>query len=375
MIRQKLSFYVYYTVMKIGLPKECMTGEYRIALIPDACKKLINAGHSVFVQTMAGEASGYGDDEYRIAGAVITESAEALYLSAELIVKVKQPLDYDLQYLRAHHSVFSYLHLAAYPLLVKQLCELGLTAIPFESVTDAQHKLPLLSPMSAIAGRVSVMRGASLLFKNRGGRGILLGSLGGTLGGTEVGHVVVLGAGVAGSHAVAVAVALRANVHVFDLDENKLASLKQQYPNILIYLSTAERIEEICVDADLIIGAVLQSGRRAPVVLKESVIKKMQPGSVIIDIAIDQGGCVEGIRVTDSEELYYQRYGVLHSAVPNMPSAVPRTASQALSSAIILYVERIAHGYLSNDEILLAAIAIRSGDIVDEVLKAEMNQR
>ena len=355
--------------MKIGLPKESMTGEGRIALIPDTCKKLIDSGHSVFVEATAGDVSGYSDEEYRTAGAEVTGSAEQLYLSAELIVKVKQPLEHDLQYLSARHTVFSYLHLAAYPQLVKKLCELGLTAVPFESVSDDQGGLPLLFPMSAIAGRISVIRGSSLLFTNRGGRGVLLGGP----DGTELGKVVVLGIGAAGSHAVSVAVALGANVHVFDLDEDRLTALKQQYPNIFTYISTAERIEEICIDADLVIGAVLISGRRAPVVLKESVIRKMNKGAVIIDIAIDQGGCVEGIRATDSEEIYYTRHGVLHSAVPNMPAAVPRTSSQSLSNSIYPYVERIANGALSNDDVLIAAIAIRSGNIVDDVLKEEIN--
>jgi len=181
-----------------------------------------------------------------------------------------------------------------------------------------------------------------------------------------------LGAGVAGSHAVSVAVALGANVHVFDLDENRLASLRKKYPTIFTHISTAERVDEICVDADLVIGAVLISGRRAPVVLKESVIKKMYQGSVIIDIAIDQGGCVEGIRATDSDELFYTRHGVLHSAVPNMPAAVPRTSSQSLSGSIYPYVERIANGALSDDDVLIAATAIKAGEIVDDVLKEEI---
>ena len=356
--------------MKIGIPKECMTGEGRVALTPNDCKKLIDDGHKVFVQTSAGDVSGYCDDEYLLVGVEISSSAESLYSSADLIVKVKQPLEQDLQFLSERHIVFSYLHLAAYPDLVNKLCELGLTAVPFESVKDESNKLPLLSPMSAIAGRVSVMRGASLLFTNRGGRGILLGGI----DGTEAGNVVVLGAGVAGSHAVDVAVALGANVHVIDLDEDKLNILKQKHPDLSTYLSTPQRVEELCIDADLVIGAVLQSGRRAPVVLKQDIIKRMQSGSVIIDIAIDQGGCIEGIRETSSEELYYLRHGILHSAVPNMPSAVPRTASQSLSKAIYPYVKNIADGTLLNHDILISAIAVQSGNIVDPVLKMEMGQ-
>jgi len=357
--------------MNIGVPKETMTGEGRVALIPDDCQRLVSSGHSVFVQSSAGDASSYSDDEYREAGVEITQSAEQLYGSAELIVKVKQPLEHDLLYLRQHHTLFSYLHLAAYPALVEKLCELGLTAIPFESVSEDQQTLPLLAPMSAIAGRISVMRGASLLFANRGGRGVLLGGV----DGTDMGDVVVLGAGVAGSHAVGVAAALGARVHVFDLDESRLAALKRRYSDILTYLSTAESVEEVCVDADLVVGAVLRSGRRAPVVLNEATVSKMYQGSVIVDIAIDQGGCVEGIRETDSEELYYLHHGVLHSAVPNMPAAAPRTASQSLSGAITPYVERVAKGGSLYDDVLMAATAIRSGAIVDVVLKEEIDRQ
>lgn len=357
--------------MKIGIPKEIMTGEGRVALTPEACSKLVDIGHSVFAQANAGDNSGYRDDEYRSTGVVIVESAEQLYHESELLVKVKQPLQGDLNYLRAHHTVFSYLHLAADAELVKTLCKIGLTAIPFESVTNEHGLLPLLSPMSAIAGRISVLRGATLLFRNRGGRGVLLGGI----DQTDVGKVVVLGVGVAGSHAVDIAVALGASVHVFDLDEEKLSRLKRDCPTVITHLSSADSIAEVCVDADLIIGAVLVAGRHAPVVLKESVVKKMHAGSVIVDIAIDQGGCVEGIRATNSEELFYLRHGVLHSAVPNMPSAVPRTASQSLSSAIYPYVERIAAGGLSSNEVLQSAVAIQSGDIVDKVLKEEVGRR
>lgn len=356
--------------MKIGLPKEVMTGEDRVALIPDACQRLVEAGHEVLVQSTAGDVSGYSDGTYREAGAVIVESAEQLYASAELIVKVKQPLESDLRYLKAHHTLFSFLHLAAYPQLVKELCELGLTAIPFESVRDDQGRLPLLTPMSAVAGRISVIRGASLLFTNRGGRGLLLGGL----EGIELGNVVILGAGIAGSHATGAAVALGAKVHVFDLDESRLSTLKEQYPNIDTHLSTPESVAQICIDADLVVGAVLISGRRAPVVLTDDIVSRMKPGSVIVDIAIDQGGCVEGIRETDSEELFYKRHGVLLSAVPNMPAAVPRTSSQALSSCILPYVERIASGALMQDADLLSAIAVRANEIVDDVLKEEIKR-
>ncbi len=362
--------------MKIGIPLEIMTGEGRVALTPDACKTLVAAGHTVYIQQHAGLISGYSDAEYVAAGVRVIAGAEALYAATRLIVKVKQPLPEDIRYLKDEHTVFGYFHLAADPALVQTLCDSGITAIPFESVRDADGHLPLLAPMSQVAGRIATMRGASLLFRNRGGRGVLLGGV----DGSESGRVLVLGAGVAGSHAVAVAVALGAQVDVLDLNESKLQQLKQQYPVINTHLSTPEQVEQLSVQADVVVGAVLLAGRRAPVVLKQSMIRQMNEGSVIVDIAIDQGGCVQGIEQTSSEQLCYLKYGVIHSAVPNMPAAVPRTASQSLSSAILPYVQTLAD-YAVNQlpraesglaQALYRAIAIENGAIVDTVLQAEM---
>lgn len=365
--------------MKIGIPQEIMTGEARVALTPAACKTLITTGHEVYVQQDAGQYSGYADEDYLHSGAVMVETAQQLYEVAHLIVKVKQPLQQDIHYLRQDHVLFSYLHLAADLPLVKTLCDIGLSAIPFESVKDEDGALPLLAPMSQVAGRISVMRGATLLFRNRGGRGVLLGGA----DGSDVGRVVVLGAGVAGRNAVGVAAALGAKVDVLDLNEKKLALLKQRHPAIETHISTAELVEKLCLQADLVIGAVLLAGRRAPLVLKRSVVKRMKPGSVIVDIAIDQGGCVEGIRATTSDELYYVADGVLHSAVPNMPAAVARTSSQCLSSAILPYVLLLAGASIdelrqSGDrqaQLLHEAIAVHQGKVVDEVLANEFEAR
>ncbi len=368
--------------MNIGIPQEIMTGEGRVALTSEACKTLTDAGHAVYVQQGAGLNSGYSDLDYQNSGAILVETAQQLYEAAQLIVKVKQPLEQDIRYLRNDHVLFSYLHLAADLTLIHTLCEIGLRAIPFESITDEQGSLPLLAPMSQVAGRISVIRGASLLFRNRGGRGVLLGGV----DGADVGRVVVLGAGVAGRHAVGVAAALGAKVDVLDLKQNKLQLLKQQYPSIETHLSTPELVETLCVQADLVVGAVLLAGRRAPVILKQSVVKQMNQGSVIVDIAIDQGGCVEGIRSTSSEELCYVNNGVIHSAVPNMPAAVARTSSQSLSSAILPYVLVLAS--LNFDELgqsesqkaeslkalaLQRATAIHQGEVVDEVLSQELH--
>lgn len=368
--------------MNIGIPQEIMTGEGRVALVPEACKTLVEAGHTVYVQRNAGLNSGYADSDYQHVGAVLVEGAQQLYQVAQLIIKVKQPLQQDIRYLRKNHVIFSYLHLAADLSLIKTLKDIGLCAIPFESVTDKAGFLPLLAPMSQVAGRIAVIRGASLLFRNRGGRGVLLGGV----DGADIGRVLVLGAGVAGRHAVGVAVALGAKVDVLDLKQNKLDFLHQQYPAINTHLSTPELIETLSVSADLIIGAVLIAGRRAPVILKQSVVKQMNPGSVIVDIAIDQGGCVEAIHATSSEELCYVHNGVIHSAVPNMPAAVARTASQALSSAILPYVLTLAglnlheagHSQYQQAEsqqaqALQRAIAIYKGEVVDDVLRQELN--
>jgi alanine dehydrogenase len=368
--------------MKIGIPQEIMTGEGRVSLTPAACESLVSAGHCVYVQMGAGQNSAYTDENYRQAGAELVESAKKLYEAAQYIVKVKQPLEQDLAYLRSDHVLFCYLHLAADLSLVQTLSDIGLSAVPFESITDVDGALPLLAPMSQVAGRIAVIRGASLLFRNRGGRGVLLGGV----DGSDIGRVVVLGAGVAGRHAVGLAASLGARVDVLDLKEHKLQSLKRQYPAIETHISTAERVESLCVDADLVIGAVLLAGRRAPVILKTSVVKQMNPGSVIVDIAIDQGGCVEGIHPTSSEHLCYMEHGVIHSAVPNMPAAVARTSSQSLSSAILPYVKLLPGLELSSmalDEIaeserlqtqaLQRAVAVRQGEVVDKVLLGEID--
>ena len=355
-------------MLKIGIPKETMRGEGRVALVPTDCKNLVDAGCRVYLEQGAGVSSGYIDDDYSEQGVKLLASAEALYGEAQLVVKVKQPLEHDLKYLKNHHLLFSYLHLAADIPLIEKLCDLGLTAIPFEAVSNDEGGYPLLAPMSAVAGRLSVIRGARLLFSTSGGRGVLLGGV----DGAEKGRVVVLGAGIAGSHAVTTALGLEAEVHVFDLNEQRLASLKASHPELITHLSEPDLVAKICQQADLVVGAVMLAGRRAPVVLTREMIETMPNGSVIVDIAIDQGGCVEDIRITDAEELAYESQGVIHSAVPNMPGAVPRTAAQSLSAALTPYVLRLANDRLATDEDLQQAVAISGGRVVDPVLVEEM---
>ncbi|MGD2052467.1 MAG: alanine dehydrogenase [Gammaproteobacteria bacterium] len=353
--------------MNTGIPKEIMYGEGRVALVPGDCQVLTSAGHRVYMETGAGAGSGYSDLDYRNAGVEIVDDKATLFKAAELIVKVKQPLEEGLEYLHGKHCVFSFLHLAPQPVLTRQLCDIGLTAIAFEAVVDASGARPLLAPMSKIAGRLAVIGGAGYLFQNNGGKGILLGGI----DSTDCGSVVVMGAGVAGEHAVGAAASLGADITVFDLDQDRLTRLESRYHNCRGMLSTEENVAEAISAADLVVSAVMVAGRRAPVVIRENMIEAMSAGSVIVDIAIDQGGSVENVHATSYEQPVYMHSDVLFEAVPNMPGAVPRTASQALSAAVLPYViELLEKGV--DDSSLKAAMAVRDGDVVDPVLKEEL---
>ena len=351
--------------MKIGLPREVMYGEGRVALVPDACAKLTAAGYEVFAETGTGLGSGYSDEEYARAGVQLVDNMEQLFAAAELIVKVKQPLEQGLRYLTHKHCVFSFLHLAPQPELTRELCEIGLTAIAFESVVAADGTRPLLAPMSAIAGRLSIISGANYLFQNNGGRGVLLGGL----ESTDDGNVVVLGAGEAGTHAIATATSLGAHVTVFDLNQQRLDQVSSLY-QCETALSNDEAVANAVKTADIVVGAVMLAGRRAPIVVLESMVSSMQAGSVIVDIAIDQGGCVENIKTSSYAQPVYTHHDVTHFAVPNMPGAVPRTASQALSSAVLPYVFELLETGIDSGA-LKSAIAVRDGDVVDPVLREE----
>ncbi len=353
--------------MNTGIPLEIMYGEGRVALVPAACAELCAAGHKVYLETGAGVGSGYSDQDYQDAGVEIVRDKAGLFEAADLIVKVKQPLEEGLKYLKKKHVVFSFLHLAAQPILTRQLCDIGLTAIAFESVVDAEGQRPLLAPMSKIAGRLAVIGGAGYLFRNNGGKGILLGGI----GGTDTGRVVVMGCGVAGEHAVAAASSLGASVTAFDLDPQRLESLAARYENCTALVSDEERVAEAIGRADLVVSAVMVAGRRAPVVVREYMVKAMTLGSVIVDIAIDQGGSVEHIRATSYQRPVYTHHGVQHEAVPNMPGAVPRTASQALSSAVLPYVLELLDKGVDGSG-LKPAVAVHDGSVVDPVLKQEL---
>ena len=353
--------------MITGIPKEIMYGEGRVALVPEACQVLTAAGHRVYMESGAGVGSGYSDRDYLDVGVEIVDDKATLFKAAELIVKVKQPLEEGLKYLHSRHCVFSFLHLAPQPVLTRQLCDIGLTAVAFEAVVDAHGARPLLAPMSKIAGRLAVIGGAGYLFQNNGGKGILLGGI----DSTDRGNVVVMGAGVAGEHAVAAAVALGAEITVFDLNRDRLQQLESRYANCKGVLSTEAAVADAVRAADLVVSAVMVAGRRAPVVIRQSMLDSMSAGSVIVDIAIDQGGSVENIHATSYEQPVYTQNDVLFEAVPNMPGAVPRTASQALSAAVLPYVIELLEKGL-DDSSLKPATAVQNGDVVDPVLREEL---
>ncbi len=344
--------------MRIGVPKEIKPHEGRIALVPDAVSALIAAGHEVSVETSAGLASGYADSEYEARGAVIAPAAASLYGQADLIVKVKEPTAPEYELLKAHHVLFSYLHLAASPELAAALCRIGLEAVAFETVTAADGSLPLLAPMSDIAGRLAVHIGLNLLHAPAGGRGLLLGGL----AGTERGHVVVIGAGEAGGNAVRVAAALGARVTVFDRLYARQAAMTAVGGNVTALPAYPHAMASAIADADLVVGAVLIPGARAPRVVTRKMVQAMRRGSVIIDIAIDQGGCVETMRPTDYRAPTYEEEGVVHFGVTNMPGAVPRTAAQALSATLLPYVLALAQGG-ARDPLLQGGLNVAGGRI------------
>lgn len=354
--------------MKIGVVKESKVLEGRVALIPDACGELLQLGHEVYLQSAAGELSGYTDADYQAQGVILCDDAQALYDAATLIVKVKEPIADDLACLGPQHILFCYLHLAASPRLTERLCETGLTAIAFETVTDASGGLPLLRPMSEIAGKLATQIGTHLLHQPQGGRGILLGGL----NNTDRGHVVVLGAGVAGSAAARLAASMGAEVSLIDRDATRFASLQDEFSHVQGIVASEAAISEAVARADLLVGAVLLPGLHAPRLVTEQQVKSMRPGSVIIDVSVDQGGCIETIRPTDYQNPTYTLHDVLHFAVTNMPGAVPRTASQALSAAILPYVKRLCEAGWEQQLDLQNGVNIRAGRIDNPLIAQAM---
>jgi alanine dehydrogenase len=323
--------------MIIGVPKEIKEQEQRVALLPSAAEQLKRRGHSMVVQKNAGVGSGYSDDEYKKAGAEIADSAEEVFKRAEMIVKVKEPLPAEFPLLRRGQILFTYLHLAASKPLTEALLKSGVTGIAYETI-QVNGRLPLLEPMSEIAGRMSVVMGANFLAKHNGGSGVLLGGVPGVL----PGRVVVLGGGTSGVNALRMAKGLGADVTILDIDVERLRFLDLVMENLHTLYSSEANLDYLMPDCDLLIGAVLLPGAKAPKLITRAMLRKMKRGSVFVDISIDQGGCAETSRPTTHDDPVYVEEGVTHYCVANMPAAYARTATQALTNVTYRYVQLLA---------------------------------
>lgn len=325
--------------MRIGVPREIKNHEYRVGLTPQSVAELCAHGHEVWVETQAGAAIGFADADYLRAGAQLAASAAALFAAAELIVKVKEPLASERAHLRPEHTLFTYLHLAADRPLTDELLASGACCIAYETVTDAHGRLPLLAPMSEVAGRMAIQVGASCLEKVHGGRGVLLGGV----PGVSPGKVAILGGGVVGSHAAAMAIGLGAAVTVIDRSMDALRRLDAQYGNrIATRYSTRAALAELVREADLVIGSVLIPGAAAPKLISAAMVRQMKAGAVLVDVAIDQGGCAETSRPTSHTQPTYLVDEVVHYCVTNMPGGVARTATLALNNATLPCVLALA---------------------------------
>ena len=351
--------------MRIGVPKETKPQEGRVALVPGAAGDLVKRGHEVWLEHDAGAKSGFADDDYSALGVHIAPDAAALYERGELIVKVKEPIAGDLEHLRRDHLLFCYLHLAAEPALTGRLLDIGLTGVAFETVELPGGELPLLAPMSVIAGRIGVQVGTQLLHMPMGGKGKLLGGL----PSTGRGSVVVFGAGRAGGAAAALAAAGGANVTVFEMRPDRMDQMTQLGHNVTALYPYHDVVARSVAHADLVVGAVLVTGAKAPKVLTRDMVAGMEPGSVLVDIAIDQGGCFETSRPTTWEAPTYVEEGVTHFCVTNMPGAVPRTSSQAICAAILPWVDRLASGRdPASDPALARGINVADGRLAHPAL-------
>ncbi|MDP2331096.1 MAG: alanine dehydrogenase [Reyranella sp.] len=324
--------------MRVGVPKEIKDHEYRVGLVPSSVAELVRHGHEVLVEPGAGLGAGLGDDLYVAAGARIAADAGAVFTEAELIVKVKEPLPVERSRLRRGQVLFTYLHLAPDPEQTRALLASGVTAIAYETVTSPTGGLPLLTPMSEIAGRLAPQVGARYLERTEGGRGVLLGGV----PGVPPAEVVVLGGGVSGTHAATIALGMGATVFVVDRSGEALRRIAAQFPGVRTIFSTHDALAHILRRADLLVGAVLVPGAAAPKLVTREMVAAMKPGSVIVDIAIDQGGCCETSRPTTHSHPIYIEEGVIHYCVTNMPGAVARTSTFALNNATLPFVLALA---------------------------------
>jgi alanine dehydrogenase len=349
--------------MRVGVPKEIKTHEYRVGLTPDAVREYVSAGHSVIVETKAGSGIGVTDDVYRKAGAAVVDSAAEIFAVSDMIVKVKEPQKAEWLQLREGQILFTYLHLAPDPKQAEGLIQSGCTAIAYETVADAQGGLPLLAPMSEVAGRLSVEAAGSALKRFAGGRGLLIGGV----PGVKPARIVVIGGGVVGTHAARMAVGLGADVTILDRSLPRLRELDGFFHGrVQTQFSTIGAIEQEVFAADVVIGAVLVPGASAPKLVTREMLKSMQRGSVLVDVAIDQGGCFETSRPTTHDDPTYEIEGVVHYCVANMPGAVPVTSSQALNNATLPFGLALANkgfGAVMENRYLRAGLNVHRGRV------------
>ena len=350
--------------MKIGVPKEIKPQENRIGLTPESVKSLVSNGHEVLIENNGGFEAGFDNDQYKSVGAQIIDKAEDIFNDAEIIVKVKEPLSNEVKMIRENQIVFTYLHLAAAKELTQGLINSKSVCIAYETVTDNNGRLPLLAPMSAVAGRMSVQAGAHCLEKNQKGRGLLLGGAPGVEGGT----VVILGGGVVGENAAIIATGLRAKVHVVDKSEARLKQLTEIFGDKIVpQQSDKIDLNKLVAEADLLVGGVLIPGAEAPKLVTKDMLKLMKRGSVIVDVAIDQGGCVETSKPTTHAEPTYIVDDIVHYCVANMPGGVPRTSTIALNKATLPFLNKLAKdGYqkaLKDDKNFLEGLNVHKGQV------------
>ena len=355
--------------MKIGVPREIKDGETRVAMTPNLCRRCVKLGAEVIVEKGAGDRTGFLDSDYRKAGARLVNTAAEAWGEANLVVKVKEPQASEFKHFRSDLTLFTYLHLAACPDLTAALVKKGVLGIAYESVEGRDGSLPLLKPMSHIAGRLSIQTGAYFLQTQKGGSGVLLGGIPGTM----PGRVAIVGAGNSGAHACRMAVGMGARVAVLDLDPRKLEMLDEEYRGrVVTLMANPGNIEMAVTDCDLLIGAVLVPNAKAPTVVSTAMVKTMRPGSVIVDIAIDQGGCIATIKPTSHRKPIFMKHGIVHYAVPNMPALVGRTSTVALTQATEpLLVQIVSEGIenaLANNPGLAKGINTQGGKVVNHAV-------
>lgn len=343
--------------MKIGVPKEIKDREFRVGLTPATAKVLMDSNHQVFLENNAGIGSGFSNQDYEQVGVQIVDTKTAW--SQELIVKVKEPLTQEYAYINQEQILFTYLHLAADRTLTEFLLKSGVTAIAYETVQLPDGRLPLLTPMSIIAGKLSVQIGARYLEKQQGGKGVLLGGI----PGVAQGNVVILGGGIVGTEAAKIAVGMGAKVTILDLNFDRLAYLENLFGSrVELLYSNSQHIAQVVPSADLLIGAVLITGKKAPILVSRELVKQMAHGSVILDVAVDQGGCIETLRTTSHSAPSYVEEDVIHLGIPNLPGAVPWTATQALTNSTLPYILKLANqgiGALKQDASLAQGLNIQ----------------